>query len=599
MSDINLVSSSRHPTQFSLTYGFYVVLGGLVVDVSDIYDNIRKMGWESFSMSDRDIRDKSKADNLSKVLVILQVSWTFLQCISRQASGYPLTLLEVHILVHAACAMLMYALWFHKPLDVGDPSSVTLGPVSKDVALALVRSSGSAYKPFTAIVGPQTQFKTSDSEYVLDFLDLILDPGSKKQLPSEGDLLIFNTKCLQYPHEGSNDSEPLAESILDTLAVGHKSTGETGIQAAAEADQSQMDPGELESQMGRKSSGQETTLYRQSNGPGDRSITHVGNWSWGLRQRVHRIIQLSITKEYRENSRAQATDCVTIPNNEIDPWMKPLLGDERRHRSHLFKVTVCLSRKDLLRWHRAGLAYRHELTAEASKDSDCDDSHATGGIPQISRSATPCLRSLQAEDYSDRTSTHSNGVFVLRSPHLSFETTPALRDNAQYLDKATQAIVSMTLVSAAYAGVHVALWNYEFPTEVENLLWRVASCALGAPLAIIPGICSITACFSLWRQIKALALLLAEALGSLKAWSPGRRSVEPASTENRDDSATTRKEPPGRVTKKMRRLKIDFLNLLDDLLYYSIIFLVFPSMLASMALYVLSRLYIGWRRSLV
>ncbi|KAI1622401.1 hypothetical protein EDD37DRAFT_651679 [Exophiala viscosa] len=562
MSDINLVSSSRHPTQFSLTYGFYVVLGGLVVDVSDIYDNIRKMGWESFSMSDRDIRDKSKADNLSKVLVILQVSWTFLQCISRQASGYPLTLLEVHILVHAACAMLMYALWFHKPLDVGDPSSVTLGPVSKDVALALVRSSGSAYKPFTAIVGPQTQFKTSDSEYVLDFLDLILDPGSKKQLPSEGDLLIFNTKCLQYPHEGSNDSEPLAESILDTLAVGHKT----------EADQSQMDPGD--------------------NGPGDRSITHVGNWSWGLRQRVHRIIQLSITKEYRENSRAQATDSVTIPNNEIDPWMKPLLGDERRHRSHLFKVTVCLSRKDLLRWHRAGLAYRHELTAEASKDSVCDDSHATGGIPQISRSATPCLRSLQAEDYSDRTSTHSNGVFVLRSPNLSFATTPALRDNAQYLDKATQAIVSMTLVSAAYAGVHVALWNYEFPTEVENLLWRVASCALGAPLAIIPGICSITACFSLWRQIKALALLLGEALGSLKAWSPGRRSVEPASTEDRDDSATTRKEPTGRVTKEMRRLKIDFLNLLDDLLYYSIIFLVFPSMLASMALYVLSRLYI-------
>lgn len=136
------------PTKFSLTYGFYVLMGGLVVDVSDVYDNVSYMtltpakvldlaktnSWEKFYVPDETIRDKSKADNLAKMLVILQVSWTLLQCISRQALGYPLTVLEVHTLVHAACAMLMYAFWFRKPLNIEDPSSVDCGS-AEDLAL--------------------------------------------------------------------------------------------------------------------------------------------------------------------------------------------------------------------------------------------------------------------------------------------------------------------------------------------------------------------------------------------------------------------------------------------------------------------------------
>ena len=111
-------------------------MGGLTVDVSDMHNVIKTVtlsphgvlnmarlspsGWKRFDVSDITIQDKSKADTLAKVLVVLQVSWLFLQCVARASRSMPLTILEVHTLVHAVCAMLMYAFWFEKPLDIRD-----------------------------------------------------------------------------------------------------------------------------------------------------------------------------------------------------------------------------------------------------------------------------------------------------------------------------------------------------------------------------------------------------------------------------------------------------------------------------------------------
>jgi len=46
------------------------------------------------------------------------------QSIARKVHGYPLTLLELHTLVHAICAFAMYALWFRKPLDIKEPTVI-------------------------------------------------------------------------------------------------------------------------------------------------------------------------------------------------------------------------------------------------------------------------------------------------------------------------------------------------------------------------------------------------------------------------------------------------------------------------------------------
>ncbi|KAF8537307.1 hypothetical protein BDD12DRAFT_780639, partial [Trichophaea hybrida] len=70
------------------------------------------------------INDKSKADVLAKGLVIFQVVWMVVQVVARKIKGLPLTLLEIHTLVHVFCALVMYCFWFKKPVRVRDPTMV-------------------------------------------------------------------------------------------------------------------------------------------------------------------------------------------------------------------------------------------------------------------------------------------------------------------------------------------------------------------------------------------------------------------------------------------------------------------------------------------
>lgn len=69
-----------------------------------------------------DIKDKNKADGLAKLLVCIQAGWMIVQVISRTAIGLPTTLLEVHVVAHVVCALVMYILWWHKPRQVTSPT---------------------------------------------------------------------------------------------------------------------------------------------------------------------------------------------------------------------------------------------------------------------------------------------------------------------------------------------------------------------------------------------------------------------------------------------------------------------------------------------
>ena len=69
-------------------------------------------------VKESDIEDRSKADALSKALVIVQTTWFVTQCIARKQQGLVIPQFE---LVTAALAVLngiMYFLWWHKPLNV-------------------------------------------------------------------------------------------------------------------------------------------------------------------------------------------------------------------------------------------------------------------------------------------------------------------------------------------------------------------------------------------------------------------------------------------------------------------------------------------------
>ena len=111
-------------------------MGGFCADVASMHDTWTRStvtpegllflarNGEFVDISDDFIRDKSKADLLAKGLACLQILWVVGQAIERKIAGYPITLLEIHTLVHVVCAVCMYILWLYKPLNVRDPTVV-------------------------------------------------------------------------------------------------------------------------------------------------------------------------------------------------------------------------------------------------------------------------------------------------------------------------------------------------------------------------------------------------------------------------------------------------------------------------------------------
>ena len=128
--NVNLMRGQIHsnrskPELVDLQYDFYVTMGGFNYILDDLATSnphmtltpngvIALAGQGYFvDIGQRNIEDKSKANILTKSLICIQLSWLIIQCIARAAKGYPLTLLEIHAMVHVVCAMCMYTLWWN------------------------------------------------------------------------------------------------------------------------------------------------------------------------------------------------------------------------------------------------------------------------------------------------------------------------------------------------------------------------------------------------------------------------------------------------------------------------------------------------------
>ncbi|KAF8315084.1 uncharacterized protein EI90DRAFT_3088889 [Cantharellus anzutake] len=71
------------------------------------------------------ILDRSKGNFFAKFVVVLQLLWFTTQYVGRCASHLPRSQLEAMTLAYAALSILVYALWWYKPLDVHFPIHVT------------------------------------------------------------------------------------------------------------------------------------------------------------------------------------------------------------------------------------------------------------------------------------------------------------------------------------------------------------------------------------------------------------------------------------------------------------------------------------------
>jgi len=138
--------ASQETLTWTIVHSFHAVMGGFAFETSKVLAEDKFLpGSEDRvapspeavlflaehepdllpKLSKADILDKSKADYLTKGLVCLQATWFVAQCITRLAQGLSLSLLEINTLAHTACTLIIYALWWNKPLNIAPPTLIS------------------------------------------------------------------------------------------------------------------------------------------------------------------------------------------------------------------------------------------------------------------------------------------------------------------------------------------------------------------------------------------------------------------------------------------------------------------------------------------
>jgi len=117
------------PKKLKLGMAFFAVMGGFCGEVNTVdgprWDSLGVVTlchWRTmesireYSLSE--IKDKSKASAVAKTLACVQTAWLLLQCFGREAERLHITLLELNTAVHIVLAIVMYGIWWEKPLDI-------------------------------------------------------------------------------------------------------------------------------------------------------------------------------------------------------------------------------------------------------------------------------------------------------------------------------------------------------------------------------------------------------------------------------------------------------------------------------------------------
>ena len=173
-SDVEESPGTMSPTvkgrkhKWTIVHSYFAVMGGFAVQIADdepnffptladgkgrhirltltpealIYLEERVPGLVP-DISKLQIEDKSKGSILAKSIVCFQgensmsrdsrthtyyltAIWFCIQCLSRVTQGLAISLLELNIFGHAVCTVLIYSLWWSKPLDIEEPEVITI-----------------------------------------------------------------------------------------------------------------------------------------------------------------------------------------------------------------------------------------------------------------------------------------------------------------------------------------------------------------------------------------------------------------------------------------------------------------------------------------
>jgi hypothetical protein len=154
------------PLLWTIEQAFFAVMGGFAVENDYINESNVKVTIRRILTIDgvlllakfgllphidpEAISERSKADHIAKLLVLSQITWFGLQVIGRLVSQIPVTPLELHTVIHVACAMIMYVLWIKNLTICEDQSSLQILIQRLWLLSAISKSSEPSYIPSLA-----------------------------------------------------------------------------------------------------------------------------------------------------------------------------------------------------------------------------------------------------------------------------------------------------------------------------------------------------------------------------------------------------------------------------------------------------------------
>ncbi|GKU20688.1 unnamed protein product [Fusarium langsethiae] len=226
--------------KINLQHAFFIIMGAVRFDVHDIFSltdldkahcnhfektvlgrrSVRSAPASIIWLAERghwikirkqDIDDKSKADTVQKALVLIQVLWMVTQCIARRIINLPLSLLEIHTIVHVVCAVLLYICWLEEAIII--PTERFRG----DLAIMLQRHFYSNI-PYKMALFPPKENEEQPPPVDADGSQMLwFDPQSGAAM-SEGDILpsglaLSAAKVKEIPNYSTYYLDPQGESI--------------------------------------------------------------------------------------------------------------------------------------------------------------------------------------------------------------------------------------------------------------------------------------------------------------------------------------------------------------------------------------------------
>ncbi|KAL4762784.1 uncharacterized protein BDW70DRAFT_158393 [Aspergillus foveolatus] len=106
------------PVRWTLAQCWCVQMDGLTLETED--------GGYSTNFTEREIKDRAKADTLAKTFTVCQSTWVTANIVARAGYGLSITPFEFATLSYVACAIMAYACWWKKPQDMAVPITIPL-----------------------------------------------------------------------------------------------------------------------------------------------------------------------------------------------------------------------------------------------------------------------------------------------------------------------------------------------------------------------------------------------------------------------------------------------------------------------------------------